>query len=68
MAKLTTHIEVVHQGKKKFICYFCKTFYSTQGNLNVHLKSIHEEKEKSFDCSACDSTFNNKSKKVMKRV
>ena len=44
------------EDKKSFDCDFCDKNFSFKGNLNKHIKSVHEGK-KPFKCKVCDKCF-----------
>ncbi|KAJ8904064.1 hypothetical protein NDN08_000593 [Rhodosorus marinus] len=48
----------VHE-KKPFFCERCLTGFSTKGNLNVHLKTVHF-RAYDFRCKDCDRQFSTK--------
>ena len=35
------HITIVHEGQKNYKCEFCEKPFSTQGNLKIHIKRMH---------------------------
>mmetsp|Transcript_5046 Transcript_5046/g.7027 ORF Transcript_5046/g.7027 Transcript_5046/m.7027 type:complete len:187 (-) Transcript_5046:123-683(-) len=45
--------------KKPFFCERCLTGFSTKGNLNVHLKTVHF-RAYDFRCKDCDRQFSTK--------
>lgn len=45
--------------KKPFFCTRCLTGFSTKGNLNVHLRTVHFTTY-DFRCSNCDGQFSTK--------
>lgn len=45
--------------RKPFFCTRCLTGFSTKGNLNVHLRTVHF-KTYTFKCKTCDHQFSTK--------
>mmetsp|Transcript_4513 Transcript_4513/g.13692 ORF Transcript_4513/g.13692 Transcript_4513/m.13692 type:complete len:172 (+) Transcript_4513:185-700(+) len=46
-------------AKKPFFCTRCLTGFSTKGNLNVHLRTVHY-KTYDFRCNHCERQFSTK--------
>mmetsp|Transcript_6385 Transcript_6385/g.19308 ORF Transcript_6385/g.19308 Transcript_6385/m.19308 type:complete len:194 (-) Transcript_6385:129-710(-) len=46
-------------SRKPFFCTRCLTGFSTKGNLNVHLRTVHF-KTYNFKCSCCERQFSTK--------
>ena len=42
--------------KKTFECNLCQKMFSLKGNMNFHIKRVHE-KLKPFPCDRCDKFF-----------
>ena len=40
--QLKVHINVVHKRKKPHKCWICDYRFTTEGNLNSHVDTIHE--------------------------
>ena len=53
---LKMHIEVVHEGLKKFKCIKCGKSFSQEGYLKRHNEVVHEDLKK-YKCKSCDKTF-----------
>ena len=52
---LKGHVRTKHDVKKHFCC-FCQKGFENQQYLNVHVKTLHQEKQ-SFQCDFCPKTF-----------
>ena len=57
---LRSHIQEVHEKRKKFKCISCNKAFGQQTTLKRHIESIHTEKNKSFHCIYCDERFDTK--------
>ena len=53
------HIEMVHEGKKPFVCSKCKGRFVNKQGLNRHIESVYERK-KPFKCEICDYSCSQK--------
>jgi len=52
-------IELVHDGKKKVQCLYCRRIIGQKRNLKRHISTVHERK-KLFQCNICLSKFGSK--------
>ena len=43
-------------SKKQFNCEICENKYKSKLGLNLHMKTVHEER-KDFGCKVCNKTF-----------
>lgn len=46
-----------HKNEKQYQCLVCRSGYSNEKSLQVHMKSIHSDK-KPYKCRTCHSKFN----------
>ena len=46
----------IHSSRKSFKCSFCEKCYTTQANLDRHIRIIHKQKRQ-HTCSTCRKTF-----------
>ena len=54
---LRTHKRNVHEGLKAHKCTYCSKEFSQLGSLTLHIKRIHEKRERNEKCHLCDSAF-----------
>ena len=54
-------------SEKNFKCNFCGKSYTTKGILITHLKKIHNEKYKAYQCRLCSESFFKKNDVVQHR-
>ncbi|KAI8431757.1 hypothetical protein MSG28_016194 [Choristoneura fumiferana] len=47
-----------HRNVKHYQCLVCRSKFSNDNSLKVHMKTIHS-REKPYECTTCDSKFNN---------
>ena len=47
------HIEVIHEGSKKYQCYHCDKYFPEKRNLKIHVETVHEGL-KNYKCHICD--------------
>ena len=45
----------MHEGQKPLNCSICDASFAQSGNLNKHIKSIHEGQ--TLKCFICDASF-----------
>ena len=53
---LQRHIELIHEGRKKFTCETCDASFGRKESLNRHITLVHEGK-KPFACITCNANF-----------
>ena len=53
---MTGHVNLVHDGKKRFKCQICDHCFTNILDLNQHVSQTHAGK-KPFYCSICDINF-----------
>ena len=53
--ELKRHVMEIHEGIKFFKCPFCSSKIMTKSALNLHIKSVHEEKK--YQCVVCTDKF-----------
>ena len=56
---LKKHIELVHEGVKRYKCDDCGKMFGQMGNMKLHISRVHEGKksEKKFMCKLCDKSY-----------
>ena len=47
------HIEVIHEGSKKYQCYHCDKYFPEKRNHKIHVETVHEGL-KNYKCQICD--------------
>ena len=56
LIKLQMHFKLNHKASTlSFQCYLCETSFSTYGNLNKHINSVHFMKK--YFCNLCDKSY-----------
>ena len=55
---LKDHIEVVHEGIKKFSCKYCEQNFGYENDLRRHIQAIHKDKDVEYKCKKCEMSFN----------
>ena len=58
---LKRHVDVVHLGKKDYVCSLCGSEFGRESNLRRHCFSVHG-KDKLYNCRACNAGFSTKKK------
>ena len=54
---LAKHIEIVHEGIKKYTCQYCNSRFSYKANLARHIERMHEKNNKNYPCEFCGKLF-----------
>ena len=52
---LKNHFNIIHNLEKEYCCNICQKIFNVQGELTVHLKSIHANKD--HKCNSCGKSF-----------
>ena len=53
---MKNHIEIAHEGLKKYSCNSCDKKYASNDSLQRHINFIHKGIKK-YKCESCDKTF-----------
>ena len=53
---LKFHVNAEHK-KYKMFCKICGVSFTRLASLNIHIKSVHENKKNVHKCNLCDKSF-----------
>ena len=56
---MKNHVDIVHEGKRPYLCTLCGAKYTTNQILRCHIETVYEGK-KPWPCGLCDSAFGDK--------
>ena len=48
--------EVIHEGRRDYLCKLCDATFTTPESLNYHVVGIHEGR-RPFKCDKCDASY-----------